>query len=293
MMFPPLRSTKFAPITSSDFEEDAEFQKLITHAQNVNLTKLFLELARDRQPEIDFTETESWISERATELKSTGIQISRGEEQLKKLADNLCGEHGLYGHPGHEESPTSHDLNCTIEAKCGSPVALALLFLAVASELGLEMQLLALSPRILIRFESVEETLFLDPFDSGAVRTFAETANWLQTSAGYSQAEAETKLDQHPISPRNLVLQTLDCQKHSLNAKHQAVQRWKVQSRLVALKPACYVERRDLGLAALQASRPGLAVCILQECLKVCPDTESKMLAEALEQARNQVAQWN
>jgi len=68
---------------------------------------------------------------------------------------------------------------------------------------------------------------------------------------------------------------------------------WVVQHRLVLLQPGSYSQRRDLGLIALRADRPGQAIEMLQNCLKTCPTEETEPLTAQLAEARRQLTRWN
>lgn len=293
MAFPQYSSSSFYAVNSSDFDRDVEFKKLIGRSENVDQTVLLMELARDRNPDLQFESIQNWINDRVTELRTTLLKSHDSIERLELIVRNFVTEHGMYGLPGYEDEPSSNDIDCLIEHKCGSPIALAVLFQAIAGPLGVETEILALSPRMLLRYETVEQTVFIDLYDSGSIQNFESTSSWLQEKNNMNTTEAEQELEQHPVSARKLVLRSLNHIKRSLKNTEDFERLWKVQLRLAALKPASYEERRDLGLTALKAKRPGKAVCILQNCLKSCPATESSMLSQSLEDAKQQVTLWN
>jgi hypothetical protein len=106
-----------------------------------------------------------------------------------------------------------------------------------------------------------------------------------------TRSEARKALE--PASPRAIIVRMLN----NLKAITARTEDWKlcykVQNRLLALHPAQYNERRDWGLIALKAGRPGPALTMIEQCLRNCPADEAEVLRDHAKLARGAVAQFN
>jgi regulator of sirC expression with transglutaminase-like and TPR domain len=68
---------------------------------------------------------------------------------------------------------------------------------------------------------------------------------------------------------------------------------WMVQERLVALKPTCFEERRDLAFIAMKLERTQTAIELFEDCLADCPREQQEVLIKHLGEAKRQLARWN
>jgi regulator of sirC expression with transglutaminase-like and TPR domain len=119
----------------------------------------------------------------------------------------------------------------------------------------------------------------------------AEALERLMSEQDLSRAEARQALE--ASSPRAILVRMLN----NLKAVTARTEDWKlcykVQTRLLALHPAQYNERRDWGLIALKSGRPGQALTMIEQCLKSCPEDEQQILRDHVRLARSALAQFN
>ena len=163
--------------------------------------------------------------------------------------------------------------------------------MAVAEQLGVDLQGVSAPMHFLTRFESDGGPLFVDSFSHGRVFTESECIRWLRTLTGQPAEQIDAALE--PVGPRAIVIRMLNNLKGLFTQSQDWSKALKVQHRLFALQPAVYVQRRDLGLIALHADRPGEALDLLQACLRTCPDDERDMLDRHLLDAQRALARWN
>ena len=268
------------------FSRDPEFTKLLGRRTDVDLTYAALELARDAYPSLDFNQTLGWINARRAELAGPVARAKSEIDALRELAYCLGETHGIAGDQSAYERADSSYLNRVIETKRGIPISLSVLYIAVAQSLGLELQGVGAPMHFLTRFESCEEPIFLDAFSHGRILTLDECVQWLQSITGMSTEQVTSRLQ--PIIIRMLTnLKSLYTQQKDWAAACV------VQQRLTALLPTSYLERRDLGMIALRANRPGQAIDVLQTCLKTCPSGEADVLKHHICEAQTQLAHWN
>lgn len=275
----------------ADFSQDDEFIKLLSHRSDIDLTVAALELARDAYPGLDFQATLNWVDARAAELAGPIAAAPSGRDALAKLSECLGEKLGIGGDAEAFDRADSSFLNRVIETTRGIPISLSVLYMAVAQRVGLELEGVSSPLHFVTRYESAEQTLFLDAFSGGNIMTLDECIEWLVSLTGLPPKQIQSGLK--PVGPRPIIIRMLN----NLKSLYVRQEKWPnasvVQQRLVALQPGSYLDRRDMALIVLKSGRPGKAVKLLEACLKNCPDDEQDILLQNLEDAKAQMVLWN
>lgn len=274
-----------------DFSRDAEFSRLLARRQDVDLTRLALELARDAQPTLDFDHTLTWIGKRADELRSHIVRVRSDRDILRELVRCLAGTHGLHGDKQAFERAECSYINRVIETGVGIPISLSVVYVAVAQAAGLDLTGVAAPMHFLTRFDTVQGPLFVDAFHSGQVLNYDDCLEWIESLSGLTSDEIERSLE--PARPREVVIRMLN----NLKALHVSQEEWErawfVQRRLLALHTEALDHRRDLALIAIKTNRPGVAIDLLQTCLKDCSPGDRPMILSQLHVAEDNLSKWN
>ena len=274
-----------------DFSADVEFSKLLLRDSDVDLTVVALEIARDANPSLQFEETLNWIAARAAELSGRAAAAWSEADSLRALSTLLADTYGLMGDEEAYQLPESSYLPDVIAHKRGIPISLSILYMAVARAIGVELQGVAAPQHFLTRFDGIEGTIYLDPFVGGRMMDRDEVLHFLHEIT--SMPESELKPCLKPADSRAIVIRMLNNLK-VLHAKHEDwPAAWRVQERLVALKPASYEERRDLAFIAMKSERTQEAIDLLEDCLAECPANQTALLEQHLDEAKRQLARWN
>lgn len=275
----------------SDYSRDIEFSKLLERHTQIDLTTAALELARDAYPDLDFVATHDWVTERANEISSRALRASSDEDALQVLTDCLGGRCGLKGEVEDYERADSSYLHRVIVTRRGLPISLSVLYMAVANRAGLPLFGVAAPGHFLTRHEAVSGSLFIDAFAGGEILTLDQVLLRLTLSSTMSEDHAMAVLE--PTDSRTIIIRMLNNLKALYAEKQNWHAAWKVQHRLTALQPGSYEERRDLGLLSVKADRPGVAIDLLEACLKTAPKKEAQALETHLAEAHRQICHWN
>lgn len=274
-----------------DFTADVEFSKLLLRDSDVDLTLVSLEIARDTLPNLRFEDTLEWIRARAAELLCQAAGAWSDADALRALGSLLAEKYGLRGDEKAYLLAESSYLPEIIARKRGIPISLSILYMAVAEKAGIELRGVAAPQHFLVRFNGVDGPIFLDPFGGGRLMDRDECLRFLHEVTNMPESELQPCLK--PASVRAIVIRMLNNLKvlHVKNEEWAAA--WLVQERLVALKPTCYEERRDLAFIALKSERTQAAIDLLEDCLAECPDQQTDLLRQNLDEAKRQLARWN
>ena len=274
-----------------DFSADVEFSRLLLRDSDVDLTLVSLEIARDANPALQFDDTLEWITARAMELSGRAAGAWSDSDSLRALSSLLADCYGLCGDEEAYQLAESSYLPEVIARKRGIPISLSILYMAVAQRIGIDLRGVAAPQHFLTRFDGVDGPIFLDPFVGGRLMDRDECLHFLHEITNMPESELKPCLK--PADSRAIVIRMLNNLK-VLHAKHEDwPAAWLVQERLVALKPLCYEERRDLALIALKSERTQDAIDLLEDCLVECPENQREILQQHLEEAERQLAKWN
>lgn len=278
-------------ITHLDFTNDTEFGKLLSFRSDIDLTLVALELARDSQPDLDFGHTLEWIRQRAQDVTNGLIRTADDRTILAEISNCLSGTHGLHGNKNAFGFADSSFINRVVETGVGIPISLSIVYLAVAQQAGVDLVAVAAPTHFLTRLETIEGPLFLDAFHHGRVLNLDDCCEWLESLSGMSVEEIEQALE--PAKSRDVVVRMLNNLKAVYVKQQRWEETWKVQRRLTAIHPGEFQNRRDLAITALKSNRPGLAIDMLEECLKDCSANERPLLQTHLEMAERLLSTFN
>lgn len=275
----------------TDFSSDPEFCKLLARRQDVDLTRAALELARDAQPKLNFDHTIEWIGKRADELRSHVQRVRNDRHVLRELTRCLAGTHGLHGDKQAYQRAECSYINRVIETGVGIPISLSVVYIAVAQQAGVELTGVAAPMHFLTRFDTIQGPLFVDAFHAGHVMNYDDCLEWMESLSGLTTEELEHSLE--PAKPREIVIRMLNNLK-ALHVTQEAwEQAWLVQRRLLALHSRAFDHRRDLAIIAIKSNRPGVAIDLLETCLKDCSPEDRPLIQSQLHVAEHQLSKWN
>ena len=276
---------------STEFPRDQEFHKLVLRGREVDLTLAALEIARDAQPNLDFSPSLAWLDEQAAACRGMVARTGPDAAALRQLCEHLGGQCGLRGDVACFSSADSSYLSDVIRTRRGLPITLSLIYMAVAERLGMPITGVATQGHFICRFGGPSSPLFIDPYSGGTIHSKQDCLLLLSERTGIAVKELRPHLK--TATPRTIIIRLLANLK-SLFRKQEAWNEWlPVQRRLNALLPASYIERRDLGVATLKAGQTAEAINLLRRCASAGPPRERPLLNSLLREAESRHASWN
>ncbi len=273
------------------FQNDTQFQRMVRREADVDLVVAALEIARDEQPDLDFTTTLEILRSSVASLTRSVAMAGNDINELNLLICHLTDELHLRGDEQCFDEPQTSYLNCVLESGRGLPITLSVVYMAVASELGIPLEGIAAPAHFLTRLNSDAGMVYIDPFRQGLVMDEIECVEWLHEITELPTAEIYPTLK--PVSERAIIIRMLNNLKALFGSRDQWTSAWNVQRRLALLKPGSWREKRDLAIMTLRAGRPGEAIRLLQQCIEVCTIQERPVLQHHLRQAKQLVPQFN
>jgi regulator of sirC expression with transglutaminase-like and TPR domain len=273
------------------FQDDAQFLRLVRREADIDLVVVTLEIARDEQPGLDFAATLETIRSSVASLTRSVAMAGNDINELNLLINHLTDDLNLRGDDRCFDEPQTSYLNCVLESGRGLPITLSVIYMAIASELGIPLEGIAAPSHFLTRLNSDAGIVYVDPFRQGLMMDEVECVEWLHEITELPTAEIYPTLK--PVSERAIIIRMLNNLKTLFGSKDQWTAAWKVQRRLALLKPGSWRERRDLAILTLRAGRPGEASRLLEHCISVCTIQERPVLQHHLRRAKQLIPQFN
>lgn len=229
-------------------------------------------------PDLDFSrylnQVESLAEQARLKLPPENSIAWRAEQ----LAHFLFQEQGFCGNVQQYHDPRNSYLNDVLERRLGIPISLSVLYLALAERLGVPAQGVGLPGHFIVRVQTENEQLFLDPFHGGERLSVIDCARLVELSTGYSGDFESEWLK--PVSPSAILERML----YNLRSIYIQRNEWLLALRVVEhlhlLQPRQPDHLRDLGTICREAAYFQRAIEYFQRYLAQAPEAQDAALVK-------------
>ena len=251
------------------------FATLVAEDASLPLVEAALALAQDAYPQVDIQDALARIDALAQRLRRRIPADAVALQRLRWLNRFFFEELGFAGNLNHYDDPDNSYLHRVIETRRGIPITLAVLYIELATQIGLAASGVSFPGHFLVkmRMHNGERPgeVVIDPF-SGRSLSREELDERL---APYKRlrglpADFETPLGMflQSASARDVLARMLRNLKQ-IHRGNADTQQWlAVQHRLVTLLPQDWEERRDRGLLLADLGQVAAALQDLAACLE-------------------------
>jgi regulator of sirC expression with transglutaminase-like and TPR domain len=233
-------------------------------------------ISTDAYPGLRAEHVRSALDRLAAEL-APHVYAARGHARLGRV---LAGIYGTLGFrtPDSYDDPRLHHLSSVIERRAGSPVALAVVSIAIASRLGISLRGVAFPGHFMVRYDAAEP-IFIDP-STGAFPFPAECLGKLASDELRVPLE-ETDRFLAPVGARTIAIRLLQNLMRSYEERGDQGRALLVADRLFDITGAASA-RCDRGLRAALLGAPHAALEDLTAYLRDHDDAEVSKTASRL-----------
>ena len=133
---------------------------------DIDLVEAGIALARADRPEADPARLRRLVSGWAISLQRDTPPVS-GSGRARRLSGLIASEAGLTGATEDYDNALNADLIAIIERGRGLPVALSILYVALARRVGWRADALNLPGHVIVEVRGGVDTALIDPFDHG------------------------------------------------------------------------------------------------------------------------------
>jgi regulator of sirC expression with transglutaminase-like and TPR domain len=248
------------------------FASLVQQDESIPLFEAALAIAQDVDPQLDLAATQAEVDELAAILQRRLAQDASNIQKLRLLNHFFYRELGFAGNVNDYYDPDNSYLHRVIDTRRGIPISLAVLYMELAQQIGLDVKGISFPGHFLMKLSVQAGDIVLDPFN-GASLSREELEERLEPYFEQQDYPDAIPLAYylHAAHPRQILERMLRNLK-ALFVEHLDWQRvLGVQQRLTILLPDDVEERRDRGLAYANLECPQAALQDLEVYLAERP----------------------
>ena len=247
------------PPTALDY-----FATLVAEDASLPLLEAAVAIAQHDYPRLDVQATLAEVDTLAARLRSRLAADAAPMQRLRLLNRYFFQELGFSGNVNDYYDPRNSYVHCVLETRRGIPITLALLYVELANQVGLDACGISFPGHFLAKVHMPQGEIVIDPFTGQSMSRDALDALLVP----YRRRGARSDLGEAPLGsflqaarPREVIARMLRNLKEVFRSSQDSARLLAVAERLVILLPDAWEERRDRGLvhAALGARFPAMA----------------------------------
>lgn len=270
------------------------FASLVQQDDSIPLFEAALSIAQDVDPNLDMAATQFEIDTLAARLRRRLPQDASAIQKLRLLNHYFYEELGFGGNLNNYYDPDNSHLQCVLSSRRGIPISLALVYMELAHQIGLDVKGISFPGHFLMKLSVQSGDIILDPFN-GASLSRENLEERLEPFFAQNAARA-LPLSEYlrEARPREILVRML----RNLKSLYFERADWRlalaVQHRLVILLPDDATERRDRGVAFANLECPQAALPDIEAYLAAHPDApDGATLRELLQRLRQATKRLN
>ncbi len=156
----------------------------------LNLAEAVLLIAADEYPNLDIDNYLQRLDELAEAVRRSLPEDTGLEETVVALNHFLFVEQGFTGNADDYYDPRNSFLNDVLDRKLGVPITLSILYMEIGQRLGLPFEGVSFPGHFLVKCNTNEGDVILDPFWGGMPLSEDDLQDRLEEACGKSQAAA-------------------------------------------------------------------------------------------------------
>ena len=247
------------PPTALDY-----FASLVADDASLPLLEAAVAVAQHDYPRLDVQTTLAAVDTLAARLKRRLAADAAPMQRLRLLNRFFFQELGFSGNVNDYYDPRNSYVHCVLETRRGIPITLALLYVELANQVGLDACGISFPGHFLAKVHMPQGEIVIDPFTGQSMSRDALDAllvPYRRRGARNGLGDAPLVSFLQPAQPREVIARMLRNLKEVFRSSQDAARLLGISERLVILLPEAWEERRDRGLvhAALGARFPAMA----------------------------------
>ena len=233
------------------------FSSLVQSDAHFPLLEAAVSLAQDEYPDLDVEQVLGDVDQLLARLKRRLPSDAGDLQRLRGLNQFFFRDLGFGGNVNDYYDPDNSYLNTVLRTRRGIPITLAVLWLELATGLGLNARGVAFPGHFMVKVNLPKGQVVIDPF-SGQSLSREELAERLEPFRQRGNSNSGGLGDEFDV-PMGLYLQSAPPREiisrmlRNLQEIHKTQEDWPrliaVQDRLIVLLPDAWAEYRDRGLA--------------------------------------------
>ncbi len=271
------------------------FASLVSQDNAIPLFEAAVTIAQELDPELDLEQPQSEIDVLAARLRQRFTDDISQIEKLRMLNHFFYNELGFSGNINDYYSPANSFLHHVIHTRRGIPISLAVIYMELAQQVGIEIQGISFPGHFLMKLTVRSGDIILDPFTGESLSSEALHER-LEPYLAANHLQGETSIAEflHSADPRDILVRMLRNLKIIFVEQQQWDRLLLTQQRLMILLPHDITERRDRGFAYANLDCPQAALADIDAYLAERPDaSDAEILRSTVRELRNAARRLN
>jgi regulator of sirC expression with transglutaminase-like and TPR domain len=266
------------------------FASLVAEDDHFSQLEAVVAVAQDGEPQLDVQGVLAEIDALAVKLKRRIAADTAPLARLRYLNRYFFQELGFAGNVNDYYAPDNSHLHRVLVTRRGIPITLALIYIEIAQQIGLEARGVSFPGHFLIKLKMPQGEVVIDPFNGRSLSRDdldERIAPYRRRHGLAEDAEIPLGLFLQTATPRAIVARVL----RNLKEIHRGAEDWPallaVMQRLVILLPDDWQERRDRCLVRAELGDAEGAVADLAAYLEHSPGADdARAIDERIEELR-------
>ena len=261
-----MSSLRFEAPTVLDY-----FATLVADDRQFTQLEAAIAIAQDDEPTLDIQTVLAQIDVLAVKLKQRIAADTSPLQRLRYLNRYFFQELGFAGNVNDYYDPDNSYLHRVLATRRGIPISLALLYIEIAQQIGLDARPVSFPGHFLVKAKMPQGEVVIDPFSGQSLsrETLEERLMPYRDRQGLTgEFDAPLGLFLQAASGRDVLARLL----RNLKEIHRSAEDWPrllaVQQRLVVLLPEAWDERRDRALVLAELGDHAAAAADLSAYLE-------------------------
>jgi regulator of sirC expression with transglutaminase-like and TPR domain len=253
------------------------FAALVVDDRQFSLLEAAIAVAQDDDPALDVQSVLAQVDRLAAKLKQRIAVDAGAMHRVHRLNRYFFQELGFAGNVNDFYDARNSHLQHVLATRRGIPITLALVYIEIAQQIGLDARPVSFPGHFLIKLKMPQGEVVIDPFTGQSLSREAldeRLMPYRRRQGLVGDFEAPLGLFLQVASGRDVLARLL----RNLQEIHRSAEDWPrllaVQQRLVVLLPQAWEERRDLGLVRAELGDRDAALADLQTYLLHRPDAD-------------------
>jgi regulator of sirC expression with transglutaminase-like and TPR domain len=267
-----MSSLRFEAPTVLDY-----FATLVADDRQFTQLEAAIAIAQDDDPTLDIQTVLAQIDVLAVKLKQRIAADTSPLQRLRYLNRYFFQELGFAGNVNDYYDPDNSYLHRVLATRRGIPISLALLYIEIAQQIGLDARPVSFPGHFLVKVKMPQGEVVIDPFSGQSLsrETLEERLMPYRHRQGLTgEFDAPLGLFLQAASGRDVLARLL----RNLKEIHRSAEDWPrllaVQQRLVVLLPEAWDERRDRALVLAELGDHAAAAADLSAYLERHPEAD-------------------
>ena len=255
------------------------FAMLVADDASFSLLEAAVSLGQDDNPALDTQGVLNQIDALAQRLRQRVPPDAGPRQRLRQLNQFFFQELGFAGNVNDYYDPGNSLLSTVLETRRGIPITLALLYIELATQIGMTARGVSFPGHFLVKLKLSEGEVLIDPFSGQSLsrEQLDELLLPYRRSQGLTgELDVPLGLFLQAAPERDVLARMLRNLKEIHRSAHDLSRQLAVLNRLVVLLPQAWEERRDRGFVQADLGTIDAAVLDLAEYLAHCPQAPDR-----------------